>query len=42
MPTGNHFAFEFTDAVGVTHSVRFHRVRRVYKDGVLIWSRENE
>jgi uncharacterized protein (UPF0248 family) len=41
-PAGDHFAFEFTDAEGVTHSVPFHRVRRVYKDGALIWSREKE
>ena len=41
-PAGDHFAFEFTDAEGETHSVPFHRVRRVYKNGELIWSREKE
>lgn len=41
-PPGDHFTFEFTDPNGQTLSVPYHRVRRVTKDGVLIWSREKE
>lgn len=39
-PPGDHFAFEFTDAEGQTHSVPYHRVRRVVKNGAVIWSRD--
>lgn len=33
------FGFEAVAADGVEHFVPYHRVREVYRDGVLIWSR---
>ncbi len=36
---GNHATFQLTDANGELHTIPFHRVREVYKDGDLIWSR---
>lgn len=36
-----HFAFGFTDADGETHWVPLHRVKKVYKDGQLIWHRSH-
>lgn len=38
---GNHVTFQLLDASGELHTIPFHRVREVYKDGVLIWSREH-
>ncbi len=35
----SHFCFEVTDEEGVVHSVPYHRVKEVWKDGVLIWRR---
>ena len=35
----DHFACQLTDDEGVLHMVPFHRIREVYKDGVLIWQR---
>ena len=35
----DHFGFQALDADGVSHSVTFHRVRAVWKDGALIWQR---
>ncbi len=35
----DHFGFQALDADGVSHSVPFHRVRAVWKDGALIWQR---
>ncbi len=37
----SHFGFEVTDEDGVTHSVPYHRVKEVWKDGALIWHREH-
>ena len=37
--SGNTFAFLLVDPAGQTRIVPLHRVREVYKDGVLIWSR---
>lgn len=37
----SHFNFEVTDDEGVVHSVPYHRVKEVWKDGVLIWHREH-
>lgn len=37
----DHFAFEFLDAEGGTHSVPLHRIKEVYRDGELIWHREH-
>ncbi len=37
----SHFSFEVTDEDGIVHSVPYHRVKEVWKDGVLIWHREH-
>lgn len=31
--------FDLIDGGGITHSIPFHRVREVWRDGVLIWQR---
>jgi uncharacterized protein (UPF0248 family) len=36
---GNHFSFTAVEEDGSVHEVPFHRVREVYRDGVLIWQR---
>ncbi len=36
-----HFCFAVTDEEGVEHSVPYHRVKEVWKDGQLIWRREH-
>jgi uncharacterized protein (UPF0248 family) len=36
---GNHFSFLVEDELGEMLSIPFHRIREVYKDGALIWSR---
>ena len=39
---GDHyFAFQVLDEEGEGHSVPFHRVREVRKDGELIWQRRS-
>ena len=35
----SRFAFEFEDGEGETRSIPFHRIREVYRDGILIWKR---
>lgn len=37
---GDHFAFEVIDHEGAIHSVPYHRVKTIYKNGRLIWHRE--
>lgn len=37
----SHFSFELTDEDGVVRNVPYHRVKEVWKDGVLIWRREH-
>jgi len=37
----SHFCFDVTDDAGVVHSVPYHRVKEVWKDGTLIWRREH-
>ena len=37
--TGKHFSFQVRDAAGEVRDIPFHRVREVYRDGELIWSR---
>ncbi|MDE2310397.1 MAG: DUF504 domain-containing protein [Betaproteobacteria bacterium] len=37
----SHFCFEVTDEEGIAHSVPYHRVKEVWKDGALIWRREH-
>lgn len=39
--TNSHFCFEVTDEEGFVHSVPYHRVKEVWKDGALIWHREH-
>lgn len=37
---GNRFGFTVIDPDGTPRTVPFHRVRRVWKNGELIWSRD--
>ncbi|WJW76411.1 DUF504 domain-containing protein [Thiohalobacter sp. IOR34] len=39
-PKDDHFAFLIWDEDGEVHSIPYHRVREVYKDGRLIWHRK--
>lgn len=36
---GDHYFFHYMDEAGAEHSVPFHRIRSVYKDGQCIWHR---
>ncbi|MCK5091651.1 MAG: DUF504 domain-containing protein [Gammaproteobacteria bacterium] len=36
-----HFFFHYIDDEGTEHSVPFHRIKSVYKDGERIWHREH-
>lgn len=38
-PPDDHFAFVIIDSEGAAHSVPYHRVREVFRDGALIWQR---
>jgi len=33
------FVFDVVDEEGVTHSIPYHRVRHVWRDGKLVWTR---
>ena len=33
------FVFEVVDEEGIAHSIPYHRVRQVWRDGKLVWSR---
>jgi uncharacterized protein (UPF0248 family) len=39
MPADQHFGFEAVEDDGSVHSVPYHRVREVWRDGVRIWAR---
>jgi uncharacterized protein (UPF0248 family) len=39
VPSGQRFGFEALEEDGSAHSVPYHRVRAVWRDGELIWSR---
>jgi uncharacterized protein (UPF0248 family) len=39
---GQHFSFEAVEDNGTVHTVPFHRVREVWRDGELIWRRDGE
>lgn len=38
---GEHFFFYYFDDDSVEHSVPFHRIKAVYKNGECIWHREH-
>jgi len=38
-PPGQHGVFEVYDPEGALHRIPFHRVRAVYRDDRLIWTR---
>lgn len=38
--TATPFVFEVYDDEGEVHRIPFHRVRRVYRDGRIIWERK--
>ncbi|MCK4950666.1 MAG: DUF504 domain-containing protein [Gammaproteobacteria bacterium] len=37
----DHYFFHYIDDEGTEHSVPFHRIKSVYKDGERIWHREH-
>ena len=37
----DHFSFQIVDENGETHNIPFHRVKELYKNGELIWSRQH-
>ncbi|HET7833907.1 MAG TPA: DUF504 domain-containing protein [Gallionella sp.] len=37
----SHFCFDLTDDTGVVHTIPYHRVKEVWKNGALIWRREH-
>ena len=39
--SGDHYFFHYIDEEGVDHSVPFHRIKAVYKNGARIWFREH-
>lgn len=38
----DHFDFELTDDTDKTHTIPLHRIREVYRNGRLIWSRGSD
>ena len=36
---GDHFMFQAFDEEGVAQGIPFHRIREVWRDGTLFWSR---
>lgn len=40
-PKGDHFTFEVIDQEGELHSVPYHRVKAIFRNGDLIWHREH-
>ena len=40
-PSEAHGVFELHDQEGVCHTIPFHRVKSVYRNGELIWHREH-
>ncbi len=39
-PEDDHFSFDVIDQEGERHSVPYHRVKTIYRNGQLIWRRE--
>ena len=40
--SGDHFGFTLVDEEGAVHTIPLHRIRQVFKNGVLIWERHVE
>ncbi|MGD7036555.1 DUF504 domain-containing protein [Methylotuvimicrobium buryatense] len=40
-PKGDHFTFEVIDQDGELHSVPYHRVKAIFRNGDLIWHRKH-
>ena len=40
--TDSHSSFDAIAAVGSAHSIPYHRVRELYRDGALIWQRPEQ
>jgi len=40
LPLGDHFSFQLEDEFGETVTIPLHRVRQVWKDGMVIWQRK--
>ncbi|MGD8639009.1 MAG: DUF504 domain-containing protein [Gammaproteobacteria bacterium] len=40
-PEDNHFSFEITDDYEDIHTIPYHRVKEIYRNGRLIWHREH-
>jgi uncharacterized protein (UPF0248 family) len=40
LPEDHRFGFEVEEDDGTRHSVPYHRVREVWRDGELIWARK--
>lgn len=38
---GNQFSFQLEDETGEMLMIPFHRIRTVYRDGILIWNRDS-
>jgi len=39
---GDHYFFHYLDEDGHAHSIPFHRIKAVYKNGELIWWRSHK
>ena len=37
----DHFDFQILDEDGVTHTIPLHRIKELYRNGELIWSRSH-
>ena len=37
----DHFDFQILDEDGVTHTIPLHRIKELYRNGELIWSRDH-
>ncbi|WP_024299423.1 DUF504 domain-containing protein [Methylomicrobium lacus] len=40
-PKDDHFSFDLIDQEGEWHSVPYHRVKAIYRNGRLIWHRKH-
>ncbi len=37
---GDKYSFELVDTAGALHTIPLHRIREVYRNGLLIWNRK--